>query len=174
MSHLEAVHGVVGHAHLSPLKVGDPGGPLPSAALGASELQQLPRAGRERAVGGRREGTWGLGSWGLGEGVFGEGNVGNTLVPQRRDRSSKWEWVWSLKPKCVCVSARRGVCLCRDGCICLEVPRARAFFIPSHPNLPFRFLCPDFCSKRLLASFAPVPSLPPPPPLPLGPALPSP
>ncbi|CAO2643891.1 Disks large homolog 4, partial [Lemmus lemmus] len=36
LSHLEAVHGVVGHAHLSPLKVGDPGGPLPSEALGTS------------------------------------------------------------------------------------------------------------------------------------------
>ncbi|XP_017714242.1 PREDICTED: disks large homolog 2-like, partial [Rhinopithecus bieti] len=48
LSHLEAGHGVVGHAHLSPFKVGDPGGPLPSAALGASELQQSPRAGRVR------------------------------------------------------------------------------------------------------------------------------
>lgn len=71
MSHLEAVHGVVGHAHLSPLKVGDPGGPLPSAALGTSELQQFPRAGRARAMG---EKDWcGLasGSWAPGVGVGG-------------------------------------------------------------------------------------------------------
>lgn len=72
MSHLEAVQGVVGHAHFSPLKVGDSGGPLPSAALGASELQ-LPQGpvGREPEVGGGW-GWWaGLGLLGPGEGALG-------------------------------------------------------------------------------------------------------
>ena len=78
LSHLEAVQGVVGHAHFSPLKVGDSGGPLPSAAPGASELQQPPRAGRARAVGGGRLGLWGGGIWvgllGMGGGdIWGSG-----------------------------------------------------------------------------------------------------
>lgn len=69
LSHLEAVHGVVGHAHLSPLKVGDPGGPLPSAALGTSELQQSPRAGRARAVGEKIGDGLASGSWAPRAGV---------------------------------------------------------------------------------------------------------
>uniref|UniRef100_A0A8C4MJX3 Discs large MAGUK scaffold protein 4 n=1 Tax=Equus asinus asinus TaxID=83772 RepID=A0A8C4MJX3_EQUAS len=55
LSHLEAVHGVVGHTHFSPIKVGDSGGPLPSAAseprLGATTLKGGPGLGPSSRAG---------------------------------------------------------------------------------------------------------------------------
>lgn len=130
MSHLEAVQGVVGHAHFSPVKVGDSGGPLPSAALGASELQPPPRAGRARAVGG---GRLGLGVGVLAPGAGGGGGLRGaekTWFLQRRKRPGKWEWVWSLQPGCVYVRACVSVPVCVEMCASprmLPAPRPSSF-----------------------------------------------
>lgn len=114
LSHLEAAHGVVGHTHLSPIKVGDSGSSLPQCCpLGASELQPPPRAGRARAQLKVEEGwdwgAWGLGSLGLGERVFG-GGAGNTLFLQRRNRGQAVGVGVELKAR-----------MCAHVCACLRV-----------------------------------------------------
>lgn len=175
MSHLEAVHGVVGHAHLSPLKVGDSGGPFPSAALGASELRPPPRAGRARAIGGGRLGQWGwgLGSWGLGEvvsrGLETPGSHREETVQESGSGCrAQSQDICVCACAHVCVSVSVSVCLsvCMSVRPCVEIcakPRPSSFL-----HTPHLFLCPELSSELLLPSFALVPSLPPP----LGLALP--
>lgn len=170
MSHLEAVHGVVGHAHLSPLKVGDSGGPLPSAALGASERQPPPRAGRARAVAGRRLGP---GAWGLER-----GRLGGPETPRchRGETEARQVGVGVEFRARVCV--RLCACVAARACAETGAPQDAPHPGPSSflhtPHLRFRFLCPELCSELLLPSFALVPC-PPPPPLPAsGPGSPRP
>lgn len=164
MSHLEAVQGVVGHAHFSPLKVGDSGGPLPSAALGASELQLPPRPGRARAGGGGRLGLVGW-AWAPGARGGGIGGVGNTWFPKRRNRGQASGRGCRVYSRCVCacvsacVRTRALRCVRSPGCS----PRLGPLRSFTHPHLRFHFLCPELCSELLLPSFALGPSLPPPP-----------
>lgn len=156
LSHLEAVQGVVGHAHFSPLKVGDSGGPLPSAALGASELQLPPRPGRARAGGG---GQLGLGGWAWAPGARGGGigGVGNTWFLKRRNRGQASGSGCRVYSPCVRTRALR--CKRSPGCS----PCLGPLHSFTHPHLRFHFLCPELCSELLLPSFALGPSLPPPP-----------